>query len=154
MPELVAEPETASDARTDLALLSRWFICNGYHHKKALLAGEQDRPYIGRARKGWTTNPACAARAGFHRRDRHDDKDDAAALPLREGSAPSLQSPIWSLEDAAALRCYALTAPSANQGHPYSRRPPASNRPKPQSNFAQWLTKLRKLSTCRQVGRH
>src|ERR687897_537019 len=49
MPELAAEL-AARGTRIDPSNLSRWFLRNGYRVKKTLLASEQDRPDVRKAR--------------------------------------------------------------------------------------------------------
>ncbi|MER9484170.1 IS630 family transposase [Mesorhizobium sp. M0494] len=53
MPELATELVAATGVQVAPASISRWLIRNGYRFKKTLLASEQDRPDISRARQEW-----------------------------------------------------------------------------------------------------
>ena len=67
--------------------------------------------------RGWKLNEAQdaerAASAGVHRRNGNEHKDDPGARTLREGRAPSLQRPLWPLEDPDFRRRAALRRPDA-----------------------------------------
>lgn len=53
MPELATELAGATGIQVAPASLSRWLIRNGYSFKKTLLAAEQDRSDISKARQEW-----------------------------------------------------------------------------------------------------
>ncbi|RWE26278.1 helix-turn-helix domain-containing protein, partial [Mesorhizobium sp.] len=67
MPELAAELVTAVGIQVAPASISRWLIRNGYRFKKTLLASEQDRPDISKARQEWRAKRQPRMRLEPHR---------------------------------------------------------------------------------------
>src|ERR1700728_2534377 len=127
MPELAGELHAASGVKADPASLSRWIIRNGLSFKKSLQASECDRPDVRQAREAWKAERQPKMRTEPHRLVFIDeagtilrqaqDEDDPRARTLRQGRAPSLQGPLWPLEDPDFRRRTALRRPDCALGH-------------------------------------
>lgn len=119
MPELAAELATAAGVQVAPASISRWLIRNGYRFKKTLLASEQDRPDISRARREWQARRQSRMRLEPHRLVFIDETGTTTKMTRLRGRCPKGQrlrskAPFghWKTQTfVAGLRCHGLTAP-------------------------------------------
>ncbi|MER9442026.1 IS630 family transposase [Mesorhizobium sp. M0340] len=119
MPELAAELVTATGVQVAPASISRWLIRNGYRFKKTLLASEQDRPDISKARQQWRAKRQPRMRLEPHRLVFIDETGTTTKMTrLRrrclKGQRLRSKAPFghWKTQTfIAGLRCHGLTAP-------------------------------------------
>ena len=119
MPELAGELQAASGVKADPASLSRSLIRNGLSFKKR--ASECDRPDVRQAREAWKAERQPKMGTEPHRLVFIDETGTntkmTRARTLRQGRAPSLQGPLWPLEDPDFRRRTALRRPDRPVGH-------------------------------------
>ncbi|MER9869314.1 IS630 family transposase [Mesorhizobium sp. M0136] len=119
MPELAAELVTATGVQVAPASISRWLIRNGYRFKKTLLASEQDRPDISKARQQWRAKRQPRMRLEPHRLVFIDETGTTTKMTRLRGRCLKGQrlrskAPFghWKTQTfIAGLRCHGLTAP-------------------------------------------
>jgi transposase len=123
MPELAAEL-AGQGTIVAPSSISRWLIRNGYRFKKTLLASEQDRPDIAKAREEWITRRQPRMRFEPHRLVFLDETGTTTKMTRLRGRCPKGQrlrakAPFghWKTQTfIAGLRCCGLTAPSSSTG--------------------------------------
>lgn len=119
MPELAAALHGATGVQVAPASLSRWLIRNGYRFKKTLLASEQDRPDVKKARQEWALKRQPRMRLEPHRLVFIDETGTTTKMTRLYGRCPKgrrlrSKAPFghWKTQTfIAGLRCHGLTAP-------------------------------------------
>ncbi|TPI56039.1 IS630 family transposase [Mesorhizobium sp. B3-1-3] len=119
MPELAAQLVRAAGVQVAPASISRWLIRNGYRFKKTLLASEQDRSDISKARQEWRTKCQPRMRLEPDRLVFIDETGTTTKMTrLRgcclKGRRLRSKAPFghWKTQTfIAGLRCHGLTAP-------------------------------------------
>ncbi|MER9600313.1 IS630 family transposase [Mesorhizobium sp. M0244] len=119
MPELAAELVTAAGVQVAPASISRWLRKMAIASKKTLLASEQDRPDVSKARQEWQTRRQPRMRLEPHRLVFIDETGTTTKMTRLRGRCLKGQrlrskAPFghWKTQTfIARLRCHGLTAP-------------------------------------------